>query len=93
MELRWTPSALSDLDEARAYISGENALAAEVVAQRVVEAVEILTVHPNLGRPGRVRATRELVVSGTPLIIVYRVRLDEIHVLRVLHHARRWPPG
>jgi plasmid stabilization system protein ParE len=30
-------------------------------------------------------------VSGTPFIIVYRVRFDSIQVLRVLHHARKWP--
>ena len=50
-----------------------------------------LAVYPSLGRVGRVRGTRELVVSGTPFVVVYRVRLDIVQVLRVLHHARKWP--
>jgi toxin ParE1/3/4 len=46
---------------------------------------------PNIGRPGRVPGTRELVVSGTPFVTVYRVESNVLWVLRVLHGARRWP--
>lgn len=42
--------------------------AAERMAERVKEAVEYLTEFPNMGRPGRVPETRELVVSGTSLL-------------------------
>lgn len=41
------------------------------MAVRVQDAVENLIEHPNLGRPGRLPETRELVVSGTPFIVVY----------------------
>ena len=91
MELRWTPGALRDLDDAGNYIAKDNPSAAALIGQRVQEAVEYLETHPALGRAGRLRSTRELVVSGTPLIIIYRVQLDLIQVLRVLHHARKWP--
>lgn len=91
MELRWTPSALRDLDDAGAYIAQEDRGAAMEMAQRVLEAVEYLQQHPALGRSGRLRGTRELVISGTPFVVVYRVRLDLIQLLRVLHHARKWP--
>ncbi len=91
MELNWTASALRDLDAADHYISQDNAPAAIEMARRVQEAVEYLEKHPALGRSGRLHSTRELVVSGTPFIVVYRVRLDLIQILRVLHHARKWP--
>lgn len=91
MELSWTPSALRDLDDAGEYIAQDNPPAAAEMGQRVQEAVEYLKRHPALGRSGRVRGTRELVVSGTPFLIVYRVRLDMVQMLRVLHHARKWP--
>ena len=91
MELKWTPSALRDLDDAGSYIAQENPPAAVEVGKRVLEATEYLERYPALGRSGRLRGTRELVVSGTPFIVVYRVRLDLIQVLRVLHHARKWP--
>jgi toxin ParE1/3/4 len=61
------------------------------MALRVKEAVEYLIDHPNMGRPGRLVGTRELVISGTPFIAVYWVRGAAIQVLRVLHHAQRWP--
>jgi toxin ParE1/3/4 len=46
------------------------------------------------GRPGRKRGTRELVISRTPLVVVYRIRpkMQRIEILRVLHGAQRWPP-
>ena len=68
VELRWTPSALRDLDAAGAYISQDNPRAAREIGQWVLQAVEYLQEHPTLGRSGRLRGTRELVVSGSPFI-------------------------
>jgi toxin ParE1/3/4 len=45
-----------------------------------------------MGRIGRVPGTRELIVGGTPWIIVYRVRADAVEIIRVLHGAQKWPP-
>jgi toxin ParE1/3/4 len=38
-----------------------------------------------------VPGTRELVVTGTPFIVVYRVEAATVVILRVLHGAQRWP--
>jgi plasmid stabilization system protein ParE len=91
VELRWTDTALADLDSAGAFLAEHHSNSGPAMARRILEAVDYLLRHPNLGRPGRVRATRELVVSGTPFIVVYRVRVDEVQLLGVLHHARKWP--
>jgi plasmid stabilization system protein ParE len=40
---------------------------------------------------GRVHNTRELIVSGTPLIIPYRVKNKNVEILRVFHSAMQWP--
>jgi len=40
---------------------------------------------------GRVPGTRELVVTGTPYIVAYRVRDETVEILRVFHAARKWP--
>ncbi len=61
------------------------------VTLRVPPAVGRLANHPALGRPGRVSGTRELVVSGTPYIVPYRVRGETVEILRVQHAARKWP--
>ena len=39
----------------------------------------------------RIANTRELVLSGTPYILPYRIVGDTIQILRVFHSARRWP--
>jgi toxin ParE1/3/4 len=46
---------------------------------------------PYLGRPGRVEDTRELVVSGTPYIVVYTVLDDLVVIIAVQHDAQKWP--
>lgn len=91
MRLEWARPAIRDLREAGEFIASENPEAAGRMAARVREAVEHLPEQPNLGRPGRVPGTRELVVTGTPFLVVYRVRGAAVQVLRLLHHARKWP--
>ncbi len=91
MKVRWLRTALRNLDHEAAFIAQNNPDAARRTGARIREAVGGLRSHPNMGRPGRVPGTRELVVSGTPYIIPYRVRQRSIEVLRVFHGARRWP--
>lgn len=91
MKLRWSRAACDDLVSLRDFIGTENPRAASEIAERILAAIAQLPDHPASGRPGRVVATRELVVAETPFIIAYRVRDGAIHLLRVLHGARRWP--
>jgi toxin ParE1/3/4 len=93
MKVRWLRPALRILDHEAAFIAQDNPAAARRTVERIREAVPKLRSHPQMGRPGRVPGTRELVVSGTPYIIPYRVRQRSIEVLRVFHGARRWPRG
>jgi toxin ParE1/3/4 len=91
MRLEWTRQAMHDLQKAGEYIASDNPGAARAMAKRVQEAVEYLIDHPNIGRPGRLHNTRELVVSGSPFIVIYWVRGAAVQVLRLLHHSRKWP--
>jgi toxin ParE1/3/4 len=91
MHLEWTMKAIDDLQKAGKYIALDNRKAAQRMAERVLEAVEYLIDHPNIGRPGRLSSTRELVISGTPFIVVYWVRGAAVQILRLLHHTRKWP--
>ena len=88
----WSSEALGDLAALRAFIEQDDPAAARRVALHVIESVEtLLASNPNMGRPGRVPGTRELVIPQTPFIVPYRVRDGAIQILRVFHGARRWP--
>jgi toxin ParE1/3/4 len=72
-------------------IAEDNQTAAYAVHEAILRQVGRLAEHPRIGRPGRVKGTRELVVSGTPYIVAYRVAGQDVTILRVLHGAQQWP--
>jgi addiction module RelE/StbE family toxin len=86
---RWTRQAVADLDQVFDFVAAANPSAAAVMMETIDRAVDGLTSHPRLGRPGRVSGTRELVVPRTSYIVAYR--LDRGEILAVIHGARRWP--
>jgi toxin ParE1/3/4 len=92
MNIIWSPEAIQDLISLRAYIAEENPAGARRIVLRIIHDVEhLLPDNPQLGRPGRVAGTRELVVPQTPYIVPYRVQRATIQILRAFHSARRWP--
>lgn len=90
MTLVWTRLARLDRKEIREYIAQDNPAAALALDELVSEKAQRLADHPNLGRPGRVTGTQELVAHRN-YILVYDVAGDTVRVLRVLHAARQWP--
>lgn len=92
MTLHWTDAALTDLGALHAYISTDNPVAADAMVRRIVDLVEQQLPHmPQSGRLGRVPKTRELVISGSPYFVPYRIEGDKITILRAIHGARPWP--
>jgi toxin ParE1/3/4 len=91
VKVRWTRLAVADLDSAYRYIAADNAAAASRVIESIEKAVAVLCRHPEAGRAGRIKGTRELVVSGTPFVVAYRFRRDSIQILAVIHASRKWP--
>jgi toxin ParE1/3/4 len=87
----WSPRAIEHLTHLRSYIARDNPRVAKRIAAVLLKAVERLAELPNLGRPGRVAGTRELVVPGTPYVIPYRLRSDRIEVIAVFHSRQKWP--
>ena len=79
------------LEDIHELIAADNPDAAARVIERIRIAVERLREFPALGRPGRIDGTRELVITGTPYIVPYRVHADEVQIITVLHSAQRWP--
>jgi toxin ParE1/3/4 len=91
MKVHWSPRAMRHLVALRRYIAQDSEQNAALVAERVLRAVDLLATQPELGRPGRVPGTRELVISGTGFLIPYRVRGGRLELIAVFHGRQRWP--
>jgi toxin ParE1/3/4 len=91
MRVKWLRKALANLDAEATYIAIEDPAAARLVVERVLKAVNRLAEQPALGRSGRVPGTRELMVAKTRYIVPYRVRGENVEILRVFHTSRRLP--
>lgn len=91
MTIEWNPLARLDLIEIVSYISIDKPEAANRLLDEIERQAELLGDMPQMGRPGHARGTRELVISGAPYILPYRIEKGKIRILRVLHGARHWP--
>lgn len=87
MALKWTKTALRSVDEIAGFIAKDNPTRATSFVLELKGAVTKLEVHPGMGRAGRVPGTRELVLHKS-YIAIYRVRGDDVEILR-LHHVAR----
>ena len=90
MTIRWLIAAERDLVDLSEYIVEDNPRTALQIFNKIRLSVEKLRTHPYLGREGRVKRTRELVIPNLPFIVVYSIA-NEIRILAVLHTSRKWP--
>jgi toxin ParE1/3/4 len=91
MRLVFLSLAIADLENIRAYIARENPKAAQGVAKELKQLIKQLSKLPNLGKPGRVFGTRELItppIGKTAYVVVYRMQDNRLEVLRVLPGMR-----
>ncbi|MFI3199501.1 MAG: type II toxin-antitoxin system RelE/ParE family toxin [Methylococcaceae bacterium] len=91
MQVQWTVRAGSDRENAINTIAVDSLTAALSQLDEIERQTDRLADYPKLGRPGRVKGTRERVVNRTPFIVVYRIKGEIVQILRVLHGAQQWP--
>lgn len=92
MTIRWLKTATRTRFEQLDYIAEDNPSAAAQLDEEIERQTDMLSQHPLIGREGRVKGTRELVIGRSPFIAVYRVKGKRIEILRILHGAQQWPP-
>ena len=86
----WLDDAHDGLDGVIAFLAEHNPIAALELAGQIRQASEALGQFPYMGRPGRVAGTRELLLQPN-YWAVYRVTVDRIEILDVLHARREYP--
>lgn len=90
MEIFWKKQAISDLVKIARHIALDSPANAEKTVDLIESKVGPLASHPEMGRTGRKRGTRELVAHEN-YIVIYRVTPEQVEILRVKHVAQRWP--
>lgn len=91
MKIYWTPTANKERFEQLDYIAQDDPQAAISQDEKIEYCINLLPGQPNIGRTGRIKDTRELVISQTPFIAIYRVTSQRIEVLRFLRGSQKWP--
>jgi len=90
MIICWAEGADANLDQVEEYTAGDNPPAAVATANKIIDAAQMLSDYPTIGKRGRERGTLELVVAGLPYIVIYAVQREELVILRVLHTSMRY---
>jgi plasmid stabilization system protein ParE len=88
VEIVWSRKARSRLEEILAFVAKDKPDAASRLATRIVAVVEALKNHPHLGRVGAEPGIRELVIGGTPYIVLYSVKRTRVTISTIWHGAQ-----
>lgn len=88
MKIEWRELASDDLLCILSYIAQDNPVAAYDVDAKIHQQVAMLSSQPEIGRPGRIKGQKELVLIGLPYIVPYRIIGEVVEILRVFHTAQ-----
>ncbi len=89
MKLRYTKTALRQIEQVLSYIEARAPQGAARVAQRAETVLAVLLDHPHAGQATSRQGVRRVVMTPYPYAIFYRVTAAEIVVMRFRHAARR----
>lgn len=91
MRVVWTREAEQDRDDVWEYIAADSVSAAARMDELFSDAAAQLADFPELGRPGKIPGTRELIPHEN-YRLVYEIVGDTAWMLALVHTARLWPP-
>lgn len=89
VEIRWSESAVKDLDELCTYIATDSEEYARNIARRIFNNIETVSTFPYSGRV--VPEFNNDMVREKILLnyrIIYRIYEDKMEIVRIIHHAR-----
>ena len=90
MVVKWTKTALVNLDLIAEYIAKDSPARAISFVEEIQQKTKVIANFPGAGRAGRVAGTRELVAHKN-YILAYRVKGEDVEIIRVHHVAQKFP--
>ena len=91
MKVRYTETALAELDQIFAYIARDNAYAAGRVVARVEQLVGRVADFPDMGYLTDEPAVRVVPLGRFPYLVFYTMADGDVVILHVRHAARLRP--
>ena len=91
MKIRWTHAAAGDLQHIKDYLAEHHPQYTQSTIIELYEAVRSLKALPLRGKLGRIKGTRELVLTQLPYIVAYRVTEQAVEILHIYHGAQNRP--
>ncbi|WP_333661188.1 type II toxin-antitoxin system RelE/ParE family toxin [Acinetobacter sp.] len=88
MKIEWTETAGQDRRNIYDYLDERNPIAAIEIDDLIEEKIDLLIGNMLIGRSGREKGTRELVIHPH-YVVVYDIK-DTVRILRVLHTSQQW---
>jgi plasmid stabilization system protein ParE len=88
LKLRYTPTALAELDEILTYLAKRSPQGARNVQRRIQTVVGLIAEHPGLGRRTSRPNLRRMVALPYPYLVFYEVTEEDVVVIAVRHGAR-----
>jgi len=89
--IRWTPAAARNLQNVSDYLKENHPQYRLATLRKVYALIQSLKEWPYRGRIGREDGTRELVFSPLPYVVIYRLKDQNIEVLRIYHTVQNRP--
>jgi toxin ParE1/3/4 len=92
MKIRFTQTAIAEIDEIFSYIARHNPTAAAAVIGQIDRTIARLARYPAMGHPKLNAGIRMLPVGRfRQYLVFYTIEGDEVVILSVRHGARRRP--
>jgi addiction module RelE/StbE family toxin len=88
VRLRYTRTALADLDSIIDYIAQESPRAAKRVHARIFAMIDLLARHPEIGTRTDDPSIRRMVINPYPYLVFYEPTSDALIIHAVRHAAR-----
>ena len=92
MIIEWLIEARVEFKHHVKYIHERNRSAAARIEAEILRRIATLKRFPFSGKPGREPGSRELVIVGTPYLVVYAVEFDVVQIMHIIHTSQQWPP-
>jgi len=93
MRVRYTDTALDEIEDILAHIADDNPIAAAKVATAITVTIARLSTYPLLATETDVPAVRMTIARPYSYLIFYSTDGDRLVIRNVRHPARRRPPS